>query len=240
MNDEKAGCQQFFDRMLATTVRLVRDAEKFPSNFGGASGFLVPRGEDFILITAGHIFYNLGRWTLETNATISKGTLHLPLRDVQLLVQLDLRRGSVEKIDLAWAKITREDAKAAIADADGPLELEFPVYSGPLDREPERDVPYGFATVTHAVFDKNLEQLERSECYELYLDVAEFEKTTGLVTFGLARPHQGHDYYRGASGSPIADPEGHIVAVLLGGCPKRNVLFGMSLSRYSGVISVTV
>lgn len=42
--------------------------------------------------------------------------------------------------------------------------------------------------------------------------------------FRLARSHQGDEYYRGASGSPIADPEGQITSILIGRVPDTELL----------------
>jgi hypothetical protein len=50
-----------------------------------------------------------------------------------------------------------------------------------------------------------------------------------MYEFQLSRPHQGAAYYQGASGSPIVDPEGKIVSMLLGGDPKRNILHGLPI-----------
>ena len=42
---------------------------------------------------------------------------------------------------------------------------------------------------------------------------------------------QGHEYYQGASGSPIADPEGAITSILIGGCEKTGLLRAFRLDN---------
>lgn len=62
------------------------------------------------------------------------------------------------------------------------------------------------------------------------------EEPTGRLRFNLADGHKGHDYYRGASGAPIANDEGIIVAVLVGGDTSTNELLGAPLHRYANLI----
>ena len=59
-----------------------------------------------------------------------------------------------------------------------------------------------------------------------------------VYEFELDRPHQGHEYYYGASGSPIADETGQIVSLLLGGDPQENLLFGVPLARFNSVLGL--
>jgi hypothetical protein len=65
-----------------------------------------------------------------------------------------------------------------------------------------------------------------------------FEGTrrSGAYEFRLARKHQGHKYYKGASGAPIADEEGRIVALVLRGDPVRNLIIGAPIARYEGLL----
>ena len=49
--------------------------------------------------------------------------------------------------------------------------------------------------------------------------------------FKLARNHQGHKYYCGSSGSPIADLSGKIVAIVVCGSAVDNAILGFPLRR---------
>ncbi len=53
---DDSAVQDFIEHMLSNTVRLMRDVSTFPENFGLASGVLVARPDDSLLLTAGHIF----------------------------------------------------------------------------------------------------------------------------------------------------------------------------------------
>jgi hypothetical protein len=74
--------------------------------------------------------------------------------------------------------------------------------------------------------------LIREFACEVGMSLRARDPLTGVLTFDLARKHQGHKYYRGASGAPIADSAGHIVALLLGGDSVSDVLWGVELARF--------
>jgi len=78
--------------------------------------------------------------------------------------------------------------------------------------------------------------LERRPAYEIGMEFSGEHPSEAAYVFKLARPHQGHDYYEGASGAPIADPTGKIVSVVLGGNPDANVIYGAKLANYAGLI----
>lgn len=172
--DEAQARQQFVEHMLAHTASLFRNAAPFPHGSALASGFLVRNGEDFRLITAGHQFEAAGSWTLETSAAGPAGTLHVALRELQLLAHVDLDTSETQSIDLAWA------------DIEG---------SRPRER---------------------------------------------LDYVLLGAPTPGTSLLQGSSGAPIADPEGRIVAVVLGGDSSGNIIRGMELSRYASLFRPAV
>jgi hypothetical protein len=59
-----------------------------------------------------------------------------------------------------------------------------------------------------------------------------------MYYFQLARKHQGNEYYCGSSGAPIADSEGKIVAVVLGGSEKTNTIYGFPLARIASLLEL--
>ena len=62
---------------------------------------------------------------------------------------------------------------------------------------------------------------------------SETDADTGLYKFELARKHQGHSYYKGASGAPIADPEGRIISMLVCGDEDEVFLYGVPLRKHA-------
>ncbi len=240
LQDEKA-IRAFIENMLAYTVRIMRNALTIPENFGRASGVLVEHNNDYILLTAGHSLEKPGDWTLETSVVVDDKTLHLPLRDIQLLAQIDTDGGTVQKIDLAWARISHEDCKAALDSFPKTQKqpIEFPVYRGPLDEEPSHDSPYGFAAWNRAELHQHDVSILASEpSFEVGMTYNGISNDDSLYVFELARAHQGNEYYCGASGAPIADEEGRIIALVTKGDPKENLIYGVPLARYHSILGL--
>jgi hypothetical protein len=95
-----------------------------------------------------------------------------------------------------------------------------------------KDEAYGFA-----VSNNYMEFLERDnklvlpiyECFEVYMDLV--RQTKHINYFKPSRPIQSDEYYRGASGSPIADPSGAINSILIGRTPKNQWLRAFRLDN---------
>lgn len=237
---EETAIRAFIEHMLKYTVRIIRNALILPDNFGLASGILVEYNNDLVLLTAGHNFENPGIWTLETNIVVAGKTLHLPLRDVQLLTQINIGRGTVQKIDLAWALISRVDCEAALDSLPKTQEqrIEFPLYCGPLDERPKRRSLYGFAAWNQVELHQDVSWLVSEASYEIGMTYRGTCNDDSLYVFELARSHRGQDYYQGASGAPIADEEGRIIALVSGGDPIDNLIFGVPLARYYSIFDL--
>jgi hypothetical protein len=236
----QAALQAFVVLMLNSTVRLVRNAPlivRSPKRVGVASGLLVCDGRDFLLLTAGHIFKRAGLWTLETGVVSAGRSLHLSLRDVQ---RPDRRRKSQRYLpkDFAWAKILRADARAGLAAAPKGTKLELICYRGPLNVLPNKRSLYGFASWNRVEFHQPIATLLREASFELGMT---YERTLsdGTYEFGLARSHQGTKYYAGASGAPIADERGHIVALVLDGNASRNTIIGAPIPSYVPILPLS-
>ncbi len=117
--------------------------------------------------------------------------------------------------------------------------LEFSFYRGPLDQTPAlNDEPYTFAAWNRAlIIPAGVTLVERSASYETCMAYTG-SNPDGRYVFKLARAHQGHEYYRGASGAPIVSPEGVIVSMVLGGCEKKNEIYGLPLAKYTPLLNL--
>ncbi len=114
-----------------------------------------------------------------------------------------------------------------------PTNIDLPRNLGPLDEEPSTQEVYGFASWSQVELIEDNATLFRNEAYECFMEFVERDQVTDLYTFKLSREHQGHDYYHGASGAPIADPTGKIVSIVIRGCEAGNLIYGTALSDYS-------
>ncbi|MDQ3279799.1 MAG: hypothetical protein M3Q69_00130 [Acidobacteriota bacterium] len=234
--------QKFIDKMAAHTVRLVRNADQLlnADERGIASGLILRRPHGLVLLTAGHSFMKEGEWTLETNVVVQGQTLSLALPNLHILLSIDARPGVVTPIDVAWAPLD-EAVLARILDEIEPRrkrKLVLPQYAGPIDEPADPESLYGYAAKNLGFVDPYRKEFVLELSYEVGMTFRG-EREDGLFVFKLARPHQGHEYYSGASGAPIADESGRVVSILLGGEPARNELYGLPLYRYAGVIDAT-
>lgn len=230
----------FVQHMLRHTVRLIRNATSIASGSGVASGIIVRFSRRLILLTAGHIFDRPGRWTMETSTVVDGKTLHLHLPDVQRLCSVEVRSGKDSDIDLAWAPLDCEAVKeqmrrdAAMRDRA----VKLPVYIGPLDLIPERSEAYGFAA-HNRVEMHGARHLYSQPSFEVGMAFKGYHAESGLYEFELSRLHQGHDYYSGASGAPIANAEGKIVSLLVSGDQDGGPrLWGVPLARFVPLLNL--
>lgn len=233
----------FVEHCLGFTVNLVRlGVNKLP--FSVCSGFLVQRGERVFLLSAGHGIANGPGWGIETKLILQREVVILPLRAVIQLRKPGTpprSRKKADRIDFAWTEMSLGEIRETMR-ADPKLKgktLELPYYRGPLDRAPTKGEAYGFAA-WNRVYLGGFSQivLERDFSYELGMEFKGVDKASGLIKFKLARKHQGQKYYKGASGAPIADPEGAIVSMVLGGDKRDNIIYGLRLARFQAEVGL--
>jgi hypothetical protein len=238
MSDEEAA-QSFVNHMLTQTARLVRLASGETLK-AIASGFWVPVGRKYRLISAGHAIGASPDWAVETIPVSASETLALSLKGVRTLTIIKPKCES-GSLDIAWADIDPDELKADLqADPHwSQTTVELPLYIGPLDSLPTPGVSYGFAAWNRVELHPALATLRREASYELCLEYTGVDSASGLYRFRIARQHQGHDYYRGASGAPIADTEGRYVSMLVCGDPGENVLFGVPLAQHAAALQAT-
>ena len=241
-NDFDEWAQRFVEVLSETTVKLVRLDDTGAMPVDEASGVIVPCGGSYFLLSAAHALKE-GRWLLETGLTLRRSTLMLPLNAPVWTELHHLSPDTSYSVDLdfAWCKLDLQSVSEAMRQGaldTGKQDVELPLYKGPLDSEPETDVPYGFASWRHAGFHEGIRGLERELVVELGMRFTGFDDSAQLHTFELSGVHKGHDYYRGVSGSPIADPTGRIVALVAKGDSDKNLIYGFPVARYASLIAL--
>jgi hypothetical protein len=113
--------------------------------------------------------------------------------------------------------------------------VDVTLYQGPLTERPQQGLPYGFASWSNATMFEDRAILLRQAAYEVYLEYAGVDPDYGLYRFNVTGEYRGRDYYEGASGAPIADPEGRIVSLVVGGSRSRKAVMGVPLADYAGL-----
>ena len=212
-------------KLTLSLVRLSKDQKQVE---GIASGFLIKVGDTTYLISAGHALEKNG-WAIETTFTIENECLTacIPLGGPWTLKRLTIGDSKLQEVDIAWAKVDIAAFQKAVS-GDGRLkgkEFECMLYHGTLEDAPGPKELYVYASQNRGTIVSALGKtfLERDVSYEYEMKFKGIRKD-GLYTFSIPK-HKGHTYYEGASGSPIIEPSGKVVAVLVQGSEKKNELY---------------
>jgi len=229
---EIAGAQAFVDQMLVQTQRLMRVVDNRLTST--ASGIIVMRGERFFLLSAGHSLIQPGTWVIETNVQF------WPPKMLVLNIP-DPIAFDTAKEDFSWAEINLPEIESRLREdrTIGHATLTIPYYRGPLNVLPDESMPYGFGSYKAVEYHEAICKLWREPRYEINMKYEGLDERNGLYRFRLNRPHQGHEYYRGCSGAPIADAKGLIVSLVIEGDedPKEGIIWGTPLAQYMETIA---
>ena len=220
---EEKNIIKFIDFLTKVTVRISTFNEEGVLT-GRSSGFLYQPEIDKIplIITAGHKLPESGSF-IETSI----------VKDGELLLinagkfNIFYNNGDV---DYAYCELPIEKYKQ---DIEKFLDVEFIAYKDKFINVMKNEA-YGFAVVNdyaEFVIRENGFQLPSYYCYEIGLELVKQDEHINY--FKPARNFQGHEYYQGASGSPIADPEGAITSILIGGCQETGLLKASRLYNIS-------
>jgi hypothetical protein len=227
---EMEAIQKFINHMLQYTSNIIYQDQNGGQPKRFRSGMVIRRNNRYFMLTAAHQLVG-GVWAVETNVTLDdkRQVLVIPLRGIQ---QPD------PNCDAALCELDLE-ALLRQAEKDPHLSGKKPqvqFYCGPLDHIPKPGEAYGFAAWNQCIYLKDLSILERNATYEVGMTFNGMDRATGLYEFKLAGKHKGHDAYYGASGAPIAEPDGKIVSIVLEGNVERDVILGLPLASFSGHI----
>ena len=58
--------------------------------------------------------------------------------------------------------------------------------------------------------------------------------------FELPMSHPGHEFFKGASGAPVIDDLGQVVALVCAGCIDTDEIWAISLARFRTVLDILV
>jgi hypothetical protein len=243
-NDETKALENIralHEHLLRFTCRLILlDEQRHPTNTP-ASGFLVNQSNKLVLLSAGHVL-KLGNWFLETDVYLKKSreTVLIPITDINTLASFTIDFTKIKDIDFAFAILPidklKKEAKKCLKLKD--QKIDFISYAGPLNNTPILNTEfYSYSSWNKVKDDSTFEREATYEFGMLYIGNTEDDM---LYKFSLARKHQGHTYYNGASGSPIVDPEGKIVSMVIGGDYKNDIIYGLQLKNYISGIDAAI
>ncbi len=218
---EEKHINKFIDLLTKVTVRISTFNES-GQLIGRSSGFLYQSSSNEIpiVITAGHKQSEKGVF-IETRIRKDDKTLLINGGKFNVFY-------NHSDIDYAYSELPIDIYKKEIEKYKN---IEFISYQHKFVKAIKGEA-YGFAVINdYAEFVKNGDDYNLPSycCYEIYLELV--EQTDHINYFKLARDFQGHEYYQGASGSPIANPEGAITSILIGGDDKLGLLKAFRLDN---------
>jgi hypothetical protein len=245
MNDNEVlrRIQAVLEHCKKLTLGLVRLAPSSKEIAGLASGFFINVDGAVYLLSAGHALEEEG-WVIETTFTEENEfkVACIPIGGAWIMKRIALGSSKMEDVDIAWAKVDFEAFKQAVFQVPSlkGKSFEYMVYQGPVDNTPKMGVPHIYAAANRATLHSALgrKHLERDYSFEYEMEYKS-TRPDGLYVFSIPK-HKGHKYYRGASGAPIIEPSGKIVAVLVGGCETKNELYGTPLNGIINFIKIGI
>lgn len=238
--DELDGMNEFFKKMFALTVHIVECDERNWPIQGWGSGLLWERGTILTLLTVAHNFKGKPR-RLDARIPGNTGSLLIEIPDPgwMAVATLNPQKGSIEQaqdIDFAWVNYDLAALRTKLQR--NPHEVvvpPLPAIRTPPTRIPDVNRPYGFAASIAKAYDHRTRELHTRNAFEAGMEFEGIQLAgtfAGCYRFKLARQHQGDAYYRGSSGAPVADDEGHPIALVAGGAATENVIFGTPLQPF--------
>lgn len=206
--------RKFIDHMTKVTVRISSWNEK-GELAGRASGFLYQNSDEEIpiVLTAGHKLPKKGSF-IDTRVIKDGKTFSINAGKFDIFYNHD-------DIDYAYSKLPVDIYKKELEQYK---DVEFFSYRHEFVKA-EKGEAYGFAVINdygEFINNHNGYLLPSYCCFEVGLELVKQDEHINF--FKLSREFQGDEYYQGASGSPIADPEGAITSILIGGCEETGLL----------------
>ena len=235
----KENIKRVIENARSLTLQLVRLSKNRKNIKGRASGFLVDVGGSPYLISAGHVFKKK-EWVIETPFVNEEACVSasIPIGGVWTLKRGILGDSKLRNVEVAWAKIDFPSFQKAVT-ADPKIKkqrFEYLLYHGPTEDDPDPKTfhTYSAWNLATLVTEYGRAYLHREFTFE-YEMVFKRKRADGLYVFSIPK-HKGHSYYRGASGSPIIEPYGKIIAVFVRGNPKKNELYGYPMKGLIALI----
>lgn len=217
-------------------VRQLNDL-RMPINF--ASGCFVDYCGKRMLLTVAHATGNQKEWNIEIKSSAKVGTAVYPLGKMSFLAVANVWTSEVEYIDFSYKLVPNdlisyhhdinEKGQVVNQKARKVLTIDFSII-------PDADRRYGFFGQTE--FSQNGFMLHSNS--KLVTDLRFVGAEGHYYKFKLPIEHPGHHYFRGASGAPIIDDNGNVVALVCHGEKDGDFIYGIALKHFKHAIDIEV
>jgi hypothetical protein len=225
----KANVQAVLEHCRKLTLQLTELSSETKRVKGVASGFFIRLNGAIYLVSAGHVLETNG-WAIETDFTIEGEnlTVCIPIGGAWTLKKITAGNREMQDLDVAWAKVNLEDFQKAVSENTKlrGKSFEYLIYEGTLEDLPDAKEPHIYAAANRAdlIFENGKTYLKRDFSYEYEMEYKGIDEE-GLYVFSVPN-YKGNDHYEGASGSPIIEPSGKVVAIFVAGCESKSELYG--------------
>jgi hypothetical protein len=217
---EQKAIENYVNLLLKVTFRICHWDENGVLK-SRSSGFLYKKSEEspLLVITAGHHTPPEGSF-IETTHVYENRTAAVNAGKFQVFYNNN-------DIDYAYSILPLELIQKSLSND---MAFEFTVYKEPMYKAVASEV-YGFAVRNNYEFVKYSDALVAPTylCHELYMELVKQDEHINY--FKPSRPIQDHEFYNGASGSPITDQYGRITSILIGGTDPIEFLRGFRLDN---------
>lgn len=228
--------------ILKSSVPLLRiDDKNNPTS--SASGCLVDYCEHRVLLTVEHATGDSGRWAIQLHFEKGKGTQLYGLGAMMFLESVSTKTGESKTVDFSYVEVPKDTQPfRQEINEKGDVDQEYPIMVFPIDfrLEPKKEDKFGFAGLVKNQLENHPTATFLTSELKIYDDLNYLRTDGDTHVFQLPFNHPGHPEFRGCSGAPVLNSSGMPIALLTGGCIKKNEIYGVSLKQYRTPIDILV
>ena len=207
-----------------------------PDGFG--SGCLLRVGSKLMLLGVRHVTQKPKRWCLHIKANPGRGSTLYSFGAPWYFKCFSLAKPGSTDLDFFAVEIpsTYQPLQQLVTGVNAISKEERKrVFSIDEIAPPASNEKYHFSGEVHHCLSGYF--LESQPQFEIGMSFSK-EEPERLI-FTTNKTHKGHDAYYGCSGAPIINSEGKLVSLVIGGCHKNNLIFGVPLNTFKGAIVVS-
>jgi len=233
---------EFQKQLFLSSVQLnCLDGEMKPIGF--ASGCLIDYCNKRLLLTVSHTTGDQRNWAIQLKYVPGKGTLHHQLGAMNFLAKASLSNPKFEDIDFSYVEVPsdiwayrQELLPPNIVKAEVPITVHRPS----LEEMPKKSENYGFCGSVFPTYEEHFGQFCVGYNLRIYHELKYVRTESDYHIFSLPFEHPGHEHFKGCSGAPILNQDGHIVGLVCKGVKEENEIWSISLKTYKLAIAILV
>ena len=232
---------EWISRILHSSVPLRQlNSKRLPVRI--ASGCLVDYLGKRLLLTVSHATGNQENWAMELGYEKNMGTKIYQLGAMHFLGKFSLDDLNVKDIDFSYVEVPKDLVpyrQNVHPNGDVLNQAQIKVFKPDFMSEPNEKERYGFAGTVMPSIEKHPWQTYFNAELKVFHNLTYVRKHEDYYFFELPIQHPGREHFKGCSGSPIIDTKGNVVALVCEGCPKTNMIYGISLKQYKLALDIT-